>query len=204
MTQYSLTVYNNSEFGGDVCIYQRDPNNGDPTCMSLAWFTKYIHPKTEVTFTWSIDYSFVWDYTGELKPGIVFRAAQIWDADLELLNEVGLTYGSENDAFTFKDQRQNPRGGSMFILQDATIPIQVASTGIAMSGSGIYAYQARPNWRFIFTPKPTYWLTFGTFTQGQVLDVTSISNEQKISFPPNVYSMYATLEDDNTWNVTPG
>lgn len=202
--QYSLTVTNNSDFSGDVCVYQRDPNIDDPTVMSLAWFCKYIYPTTTVTFNWSIDYSFIWDYTGQLKPGVIFNSSQLWDANLNLSNQVSLNYDGANDAFTFKDQVQNPQGGSLFILQDATIPSQAASTGIAMSGAGTYACQARPNWQFIFTPHPTYWVTFGTYTKGQVLDTTSISNDQEIAFPANVYSMNADLNGDNTWAVTSG
>ncbi len=202
--QYSLTVTNDSSFSGDLCVYQRNPHLDDPTVMSLAWFTKYIYPTTTVTFNWSIDYSFIWGYTGALRRGVVFAAAQTWPANLDLSNQVTLTYDSTNDAFTFKDQTQNMQGGSLFILQDATIPSNSASVGIAMSGSGAYACQARPNWQFIFTPHPTYWLTFGTYSQGQVLDITSIPNGQEIQFPTNVFSMNATLKKDNTWSVHPG
>ena len=105
-------------------------------------------------------------------------------------------------AFTFKDQVQNPQGGSLFILQDATIPSNHASVGIAMSGSGAYACQARPNWQSIYnTPHTTYWVAFGTYTQGQVLDINSIWNHQEIQFPANVFSVNARLNEDLTWSV---
>lgn len=201
MTQYSVNFKNNSDMSGDACIYQTDPDITDPNVMSLAWFSKAAHPTTRVLFTWQVNYSFVWSNTGLLKPGVVFIASQAWDADLSMKNQVGFTY--QANAHTFKDLTQGPRNGSLYINQDNSIPPQIASVGIGMSGSGTFVRQAEPNIDLVFTPHPEYWITFGTFTEGQVLDITEITHPAALEFPPNVYKLVATLNADNTWTVTP-
>jgi rhizosphere induced protein len=40
-----------------------------------------------------------------------------------------------------------------------------------MSGNGTLAAPAQPAWTYIFTPRPQYWITFGEYAQGPVLDV---------------------------------
>jgi len=53
----------------------------------------------------------------------------------------------------------------------------------------------------VYTPKPMYWITFGSFEPGEVLDIESISTKKPIHFERGVYSMTAILNWDNTWTV---
>jgi hypothetical protein len=201
MTKYSVNFKNNSTMSGNACVYQTDPDITDPYVMSLAWFSKAAHPTTLVDFTWGVNYSFVWSNTGLLKPGVVFLASQAWDADLSMKNQVDFTYLA--NAHTFKEQRQGPKQGSLYINEEGSIPPLMASVGIGMSGSGTFVRQAQPNIDLVFTPHPEYWITFGSFVQGQVLDITEITHPAALEFPPNVYELNATLNKDNTWTVTP-
>ncbi len=198
--QYTLVFKNNSSNLGDACVYQTAPPSS-PNVMSLAWFSKTAYPTTTVKFNWSIDYSFVWSETGLLVPGVLFTASQVWAADLTTTNQV--TFTKENNAYRFKDQTQGPNAGSLLIKETNTIPLNQASVGIGMSGAGTFVQQAQPNWNLTFTPKPRYWITFGSFIAGEVLDVQSISNPAEIAFPANVYSMTATLNADNSWTIEP-
>jgi hypothetical protein len=197
--KYSLTFINNSTNYGDVCIYQADPNFG-PEVMSLAWFAKASHPTTRETFKWNADYGFIWDETGEVVPGVVFNASQVWAGDLEQKNKV--SFSKVDDAYTFSNLRKGNVEGVLEIDQDGTIPLKRASVGIAMDGSGIFVKQAQPNMTLIFQPRPEYWITFGNFESGEVLNITEITNKQKIEFEPNVFSVTAVLNEDNTWTVT--
>lgn len=199
--QYSLIFVNNSTQTGDACVYQQDPNITDPNVMSLAWFSKKAAPTTTVQFDWTIDYSFVWSETGQLRPGVMFTASQTWAADLSTTNQVQFT--NLGGAYTFQNQTQGPQQGSLYILEDNTIPPNQASVGVGMSGSGTFAVQAQPNTTAIFTPHPQYWITFGNYVQGEVLDITTISSAANIVFPPSTYSMTAILNADNTWTVQP-
>ena len=201
-TQYSLTVINQSQNLGDFCVYQTAPDIDDPNVFSLAWFTKKAQPTTKVKFTWTIDYSFIWSETGTLVPGVMFDASQVWDADLSTKNQVTLT--NDAGAFTFENLQAGPKPGTLSIKQDATIPFNTAAAGIGMSGAGTFVVQAQPNYTSMFSPHPKYWVTFGSFEQGEVLDITQIvSQSAEIDFPVNVYSMTAILQADNTWLVQP-
>lgn len=201
MAKYTLLVKNNSTLEGDICVYQTSPDINDPKVMSLAWFSEHAHPTTNLKFDWNLDYCFIWDETGVLKPGITFEASQMWKANLAGNNKVTLTY--KNGAFTFSNQEAGPSDGILYIGEDRTIPIDTASVGIGMSGAGTFVSQASPNMNLSFTPHPVYWVTCGTFKQGQVLDTTEITNAAQVEFPPNVYTMLATLNPDNTWTVAP-
>lgn len=197
---YSLVFVNNSPETFDAAVYQNDPDLGNPNVESLAWFTKTAAPSTTVVFSWTIDYSFVWCQTGQLRPGVLFNASQVWPADLSTSNKVGFT--QQGGAYTFEDQIQGAQAGTLYISQDQTIGSGQASVGIGMSGSGVYAVQAEPNLQVNFTPHPQYWITFGQFVQGQVLDIGQITDTAAhIEFPHDVNSMTAILNNDNTWSV---
>jgi hypothetical protein len=199
--KYSLTFVNYSSNTWDAAVYQKDPDLGVPNVQSLAWFAKTAAPTTKVVFSWTIDYSFVWSETGELVPGVMFNATQDWPANLDTQNKVTFT---KDPAYTFANQIQGPQPGILYISQDNTLPSKMASVGIGMSGSGVFAVQAQPNIQVSFTPHPQYWITFGQFTQGEVLDIGQVVGQAaQIQFPFNVYAITAILGPDNRWTVRP-
>lgn len=211
-TQYTLRVVNDSTNFVDMCMYQEDPNIGVPKVMSLAWFAKPAYPTTTVVFRWTVDYSFVWSETGTLVPGVYFDASQSWPADPSVLspstevkagNQIGISHPSAG-AYTFTSTPSpGAQKGSLYIKEDPNIPLKRASVGIGMSGAGTFAVQSQPNLNLTFTPHPIYYLAAGTYTQGEVLDVGSITNPTDIRFPAGVFSMTARLGEDNSWKVDP-
>jgi rhizosphere induced protein len=194
--QYELIAVNNSPDTATFCLYQFDES---ATLFPAAWFTKMAAPTSRVYFRWTIDYDFVWGETGQLVPGVIFDSAQIWNANLTTQNKV--TLGNEGGAYTFSDLTQGPQSGTLSILCDTTVPMNMLSAGIGMSGSATSVAQAMPNMSFQFTPQPQYRLAFGNFTGGQVLDAETISNPATISFGPSIYSLTATLNADGTWTI---
>ncbi|WP_202919386.1 hypothetical protein [Saccharothrix deserti] len=193
----------------DMCVFQKDPSIGVPDVMSLAWFAKSSHPTTQQTFRWTIDYSFVWSETGTLKPGVFFDASQTWPADPGVVkpstptvagNQIG--FGRPEGAYTFTSApTPGAEAGTLYVKQGSDLPLRQASVGIGMSGAGAFAVQAQPNLNLNFTPHPTYFLAAGTYQQGEVLNVGTITNVLPVEFPPNVYSMTATLNPDNSWTL---
>jgi len=204
-TSYRLKVINDSSNYADFCVYQQDPKLGVPKVQSLAWFAKPLFPTTVANFTWTIDYSFVWSETGELKPGVLFEASQVWPADPgdPLDSQVLFTYLDQ--AYTFEEGEAvlTPQLGSLYVREQPAIPLKQASVGIGMAGSGTFAVQAQPNTLLTFTPHPAYWITAGTYQQGEVLDIGAITEAAEIQFPPGVFNMTAILKLDNTWTVQP-
>jgi hypothetical protein len=109
--------------------------------MSLAWLAKSISPNTEVTFDWTVNYGFVWDETGELVPGVVFHAAQLWDADFEKNNKV--SFSMINDTYSFSNLTRGDYIGSLVIEESDTVPIKRAAVGISMSGAAVFIKEAQ-------------------------------------------------------------
>ncbi|WP_428527066.1 protein rhiA [Roseibium sp.] len=206
---YTLTFINNSNNNWDFCCYQEDPNISTQDVMSLAWFAFPVAPTTSVSFSWTINYQFVWSQTGKLGAGVKFSASQKWDASLTGNNGVDFTR-KPNQAFTFENQAPFGDPGTLYINQDDTIPSNTAAVGINMgiegappgAGTGTFVVPAQPNITAAFTPHPTYWVTFGQYTPGQVLDIQQITQKAQVAFPVNVYDMYAILGADNKWTVT--
>lgn len=202
MTTYSLIFQNNSSNTWTACVYQKAPDLATQDVMSLAWFAKGAAPTTNIVFDWQVNYAFVWSETGPLIPGVMFAASQTWPADPDgHNNQVTLT--DANGVFTFANQTAGPAEGSLYIVQDGTIPENTAAVGIAMSGAGTFVVGAEPNIQAMFTPTPNYWITFGEYTQGEVIDIEQITNSAQILYPPNVTSMTAILNADNTWTIRP-
>ncbi|TCT01081.1 protein rhiA [Aquabacter spiritensis] len=201
MTQYTLRFINNSSATRSFLTYQQDPNIGVPDVVSLAWFAKQARPGTVIDFKWTIDYSFVWSETGELKPGVTFIASQVVPADPAGVNKIQFDYVS--GAYGFEAPTTGGSPGSLTINTASGFPPNQASIGIGMSGAGTFAVQAYPNDNAIFTPHPQYWVAFGNFLPGQVLDTTTINNPANVAFPVNVYAMVATLNSDFSWTVAP-
>jgi hypothetical protein len=196
---YTLNFTNNSAQSGNICVFQQDPSLDDPNVFSLAWFTQYNNPNTNATFSWSIDYSFVWEQTGVVAPGVIFNATQNISADLATTNEITLDY---DGAFEFTNQGPGI-AGSLKIIETPNVPVGKVAVGIGMSGVGTFVTQGGPNLTAIFTPSPQYWVAFGNYEAGQVLDITVINNPQQVSFQDGVYSMTAVLNYDNTWTIAP-
>ncbi|HJQ37213.1 MAG TPA: hypothetical protein VKB93_08745 [Thermoanaerobaculia bacterium] len=204
-TIYTLQVTNNSTQFQDLCVYQKQVDFGVPNAVSLAWLTAPAWPGTTVTFTWSQDYSFMWAQTGSLKPGITFKAQQTVAADPDNLQSNQIEFNYQNGAFMFVHgpAAGTPQLGSLYIRELSAIPANIAAVGIGMSNAGTIVVAAQPNINLVFTPHPEYWLTAGTFTQGEVLDVEEITNEINVPFR-GTFSMQAVLNAENTWSITSG
>jgi len=198
-TVFSLLFVNASANVGDVCVFQNDLDLGAPGVMPVAWFTKRAFPGTEVLFQWTVSYNFVWAETGRLASGIVFAAAQRPEADLQTTNRIDLEHLG---AFNFVNQRSGTGAGILQIDATGQIPFETGSTGIGMAGGAIYLAQAQPNQSHTFRPHPSYWITFGAFMKGQVLNPAAITVKQEIRFDPGVVALTATLQRDNLWKVT--
>ncbi|MDR3679741.1 MAG: hypothetical protein P4L41_07235 [Flavipsychrobacter sp.] len=199
--QYSITFTNNSQMMGTGCVFQQDNNIQGYDVFPLAWMTRICAPNMRASFSWTLDYCFVWAETGRLMPGVVFNSSQILQADLNNQNQV--TFDYRNGTYTFSNLHQGGQSGTLTIQEASGIPMSgSASIGIGMSGTATFAAQAMPNMNQQFRPAPTYWMAFGQFTTGQVLDIHSMGNIVGISFPAGVYSMNVTLNPDNTWTIS--
>ncbi len=196
-TQYSLTCFNNSSQLGSFAVFQRAPALTVPAnVFSLAWFTRPAHPNTQVTFQWTVDYSFVWSETGILQPGITFNASQTVPADPFVQNFTQLTedvYG----ATYFTPPDTSGAVGSLTIQQLSNVVPNRTSVGVGMSGAGTFVVQAAPNMTAVFTPHPNYWVIFGNYQTGQVMDIENVTGQVEATYAGSLTSRTVLLQPNN-------
>ncbi len=198
---YQINFINNSTNAGNFMVFQQDPNLNGPDIASLAWITKFLHPNTNGSFNWKLGFDFVWMENKSLASGITSVTSQCIPADLVTNNTIMLTY---DGAYNFTAQPPATTEGSLYITTDQTIPPKQVGVGIGMSGAPTFLVSAEPNFNLTFSPQPDYWIAFGEFEQGQVLNVKELTNSAQVVFPEGINTVNITLNADNTWTILPG
>jgi len=199
-TKYTLTVQNDSTQSGDFCIFQQAPDTNVANITTLAWLSKAANPTTNLVFQWDLQYNFIWSNSTNLKPGDTVVTSQSWDCDVNTSNRI--VFDFVNNAYNFSNQTQGDYAGNLYIDEGQSVRPNQASVGIGMSGSGTFLVPSQPNMQVMFTPKPTYWLVFGTFKQGDVVDIGQVTkNAKKIVFN-GVTDLAVTFKSTNTWLMT--
>jgi hypothetical protein len=123
-------------------------------------------------------------------------------ADLQTANLIDFT--NVGGAYQFANETAGGTAGSLTIDCDGTIPKGAATVGIGMSGQGTHVVPAEPNFAAVFSVHPEYWISFGSFVPGQVVDTQTMVNSEPVPFPVNVYGMTATLDSGNNWTLEQG
>jgi hypothetical protein len=202
MTQYSLTCINGSNLSGSFAVFQKPlPLTTPGNVFSLAWLAKPVHSGSQVTFTWTVDYNFVWSETGILQPGVNFQASEVIPADPEGQNLVQLAI-DDYGATYFSKQDSSGAAGSLTIKQVNSVVPNRTSVGVGMSGAGTFVVQASPNMTTVFTPHPNYWVLFGNYQPGDVMDIEDLSGAQEITFGGSLTSRTAALDLSNLISVS--
>lgn len=197
--QYSLTIVNHASHSAYFMVFQNDPGSFDPNAKALAWFSKFSNPAPTATvkFTWTVDWGFSWAETGKLERGVVFEASEKADIGPGK-NMIALDY---NGAYIFANQTAGPDPNRFYIAESKDIPVaSEASVGITMSGSTVYAAQAMPNYNITASPHPVYYVAYGEYLPGEVIDVSSINNPLALPYDTGVYSLSTVLNPDNSWD----
>lgn len=203
MTQYSLTCINESQLPGSFVVFQKPAASTVPgTIYPLAWLARPVHPTMQTTFEWTLDFNFVWSETGVLVPGITFLASQVIAADPTGQNMVELTVDSYGATY-FSGPNDGGEAGRLTVRQLANVVPNRTAVGIGMSGAGTCAVQAAPNITAVFTPHPNYWVTFGNFEQGQVIDLEELPTvAPELTYTGSLASHTAILGMDNLIRIS--
>ncbi|MCY4046382.1 MAG: hypothetical protein OXE99_15070 [Cellvibrionales bacterium] len=198
-TQYTLTVKNNSSQSGSFCIFQEAPDTNQIELVTLAWLAKQAHPTTQLTFDWKVDYNFLWTNATALEAGTQVKANQTWDANLQTQNSVVLN--KKNGAYTFEDLDQGEYEGTLYINQAQRVESRGVSVGIGMSGKGAFVVPSQPNMQLMMRPKPTYWIVFGDYKEGAVLDIGKVSQEAYKLEYKGVTDLAVEFTAKNNWKA---
>lgn len=202
-TGYSVSFHNRSGDDGKFCIFQKPAEANRDNVMSLAWLVHQVNDKTDIDIDWTIDYSFVWSETGVLKPGVRFKASEVRGADpLDVMSNV-VHFAKPNESYKFVDPTTEEMcaPGQLSIFTGLEIPKNHASIGIGMSGEGVFAINAQPNAVTSFIVHPEYWVIFGNYQKGEVIDIQLMTKAQKIEFKSNQYNIDITLDSTNSWKI---
>lgn len=197
-TAYSLTLKNDSAQPWTFYVYQKQPEQATDL-FSLAWFASpfLITVGSQIRFQWQIEYDFVWGATGIVTPGVTFSAGGTVGTDPAGFNT---TTFSSLPGPNLSTPVVGPPPGSLVINDTGDVANNTFSVGIGMSGTGTYVVQAGPNLKHQFTPTPSYWIAAGTNIEvGTVLDIQTITTTAEVVFPPNVFSVTKTLNEQNIW-----
>jgi len=197
---YSVSVNNHASYSAYFMVFQSDPTNWAANALSLAWFSKFSNPgpTTRIKFQWTVNTGFSWADTGDLQPGIEYSTAETYDPTGGN-NMITLDY---NGAYQFVNPTKGPDPARLYLSESPSIPIKSdASVGVTMSGSTVYAVQARPNQSLTFSPHPKYYIAYGDYMEGDVLDVNSINNPLELPYPTGIYALSTTLNADGSWDV---
>jgi hypothetical protein len=198
-TKYSITIHNNSKINdSQAIVFQQDPDMPSDV-ISLAWLTKTCHANTQVSFSWTLDFNFVWGQNGQLKPGVDYGAGGSVPADLTTSNAVTLDY--VDGGFEFSSPSTGPTKGSLFINETNNVPgagsTEQGSVGIGMYGSGTFVVPTQPTGQGggrQFAVHPQYWIAFGNHTAGEVVD------ESVLYFPTQVMFSGGSFKADAVFN----
>ena len=202
INQYLFFV-NNSGSSGKVCVYQAGSNaTFQGNVDVLAWLLAGANQSTVIRFSWTTDYNFAW--FDNYPP----KSSQIIPASLSAANLVRF---SKNQYGYYFQPPAKSAAPSLQIQTDSTIPaFNNTLAGFGMGGAGTFAAPAMPNVSYVFTPVPdtelAYEITFGAYSFGvsDPINVGTLNNPAKISFPIGVNAMTATLNSANAWTITVG
>lgn len=201
---YSLNLINQSAQPWYFFVYQKMPGQVRDI-FSLAWFCSpyLIRQRSSIRFVWELSDNFVWSDTGQLIPGVDFQAGGVIDCNRDTRNSTDFSLDTGPG---FSDPTSGQPGGSLIIDDAANVPNNRFSVGIGMSGFATFVTQAGTNLRQVFSPGPAnYWVAAGSHTEvGSVLSVDTIVQAAEAKFPSAVFDLDCTLEEDNTWKITPG
>lgn len=202
-TQYRLTLHNRTNHdtdGWEFCLYQQVPDGCSPGIQSLVWLRHVCHDGCNINFKWEESYAFQWSQTGSLLEGNPFIPSNSLpcDPNNEGVNAVELL--KVGDSYQFQPYEKSPSRGKLLIHSGKNIDPSVC-VGIGMDGTSIFATPALCNMSHLFSLKPSYYVTFGKFREGCVIDGQIGVDPLQIDFS-NSQSMDVTLDENFEWRQT--
>lgn len=199
-----LKVTNNSEIEHPkFAVYCRVPvvgGGGDP--FGTAWIVQEIGRGNTREYGWNIVYRFVWS-AQRTENGYAWSATNSAEADPNSKTKCAITFTHDGDFKFEPKQVAAPYGDHLAIHSTSQVPPPSrtpSSVGISIDGKTVVVADSGPNLTATFTLHPTYYIGAGSFTQGEMIDVASMTDLHEIKYQNNEIARWVTLNPDNTWN----
>lgn len=207
-TRYEVKFENDSYYDEDICIYATSPDSvvKGNNLMSLAWICKPVKARTNVKLEWQLDYSFVWSKTCLLSPGEIFESCEANLADPYGINGPrAVNFNNEQGIYSFSKDSITRKIGTdrLEIFTGDSIPDSEVSIGIGINDNPILVVNAALNRNFFCITKLKYWIAFGEFAQGEVLELSSLECCHEINFSHNPFAKTVKtiiLSENKTWH----
>jgi hypothetical protein len=207
MPDYSLTVINNSELASPTfAVFAVLPATAKAEVLHLAWLTRQVNAGNQYTFGWEMDWAFTWSAmgTGTSSAGnYTWQGSGSLPADPENTEKCQAVF-SYNGDFQLGYKVRASLSDTLWIHDDGTIPrpsMQPSSVGISLNGSPVCAVDAGPSLDQTFTLHPTYYIDAGIYRQGQMIDVSTVTKFQEVTYENGATALTVTLSSENTWSV---
>ena len=198
---YTLECWNYSKVNWFFYVYQKMTEPLD-SIFSLACLVSpcLIRPDSFSKFVWTTDYCFVWYGIGELEPGVNFNIGGEKPCSPNDKNKT--TFNLDGSAPGLSEPTSDPTSDKLIIEIAGDVPDLMYSSGIGMSGQGTFVQQSSMNVQQQYCTDNRYWVAAAAqMKMGQVLSQT-INNTMEFHFPQNVYTLTASIGQDNKWTIT--
>lgn len=199
---YSLTVINNSEIDRPTfAVFATLPMSSSYKSFNLAWLTQPINAGNHYTFTWNLTWGFCWSAQGT-QAGYQWAGGGSLPADPNSVTECSAEFTYNGD-FQLMPTSGKPNGSTLWIKDSASLPNdQASSVGVTLSGKSACVTDAGRNLHQTYTLHPTYYIDAGQYVEGQMVDGSSVTDFQQLAYTNGNTALTATLNLDNTWNVS--
>ena len=184
-TDYSLRVTNQSKTPADFAVFQIDPEFSG-AAVPLVWQDVPLKAKAEAGLSWDASYSFSVSPSADLTPGAIYRPAQTLTVAPGVTQDDGADLTDAQGVLGLHRAGPSEQSADTLTLKEpSTIPTGAASVALGMAGRPASALKAEADQTLHFTPHPEYWITAGTFTEGEVINPRTVSHPLRLHFGTN-------------------
>lgn len=205
--EYSVTLHNLLSYptadysidGFRFCLYQDIPGRFNSEIYQLAWVVQPCAYGEQIKFTWTTSYQYQWGVLEEFENGARFDPSSNFPCELDELEENSIQLVSVGNTYQFQRNHHSNIGGNLPIRKGKDIDKSIA-VGIAMDGKSVFATQGNSSVSSLIVPQPDYYVTFGNFKEGQVIDRQAAIDPLKIEFTGSNH-LEITLDEGFQWHV---
>lgn len=198
---YSLMVKNDSRSPTDIALYQSDPGLS-ASAVPLVWQEAPLNAGAQTDLSWSSDYSFSLSNSADLQAGAVYHAVQTLSVDPGMRRDDSAELTDSQGVLGLHRTSTPKRSADTLSLEEAkTITAGDASVALDVGGRPASAWKAEPNQTLRFTPHPEYWITAGTYTEGEVINPLTVVHPLRLHLGTKPV-ITVTLHQGGRWTVS--